>query len=152
MRIGLLSMTVILCMAGLAGAFQYSKYLTVADVEKTTGLKGVTPIPKSDEADGDLNFANKDGKTILSVTFMDTSAYKGYRSSKAGFKSAISGVGEEGFIGPAGEEPTFILVFRKAAFAVMLNTIPDGKTTRLSIEQLTALAKVIASRIVAANK
>jgi hypothetical protein len=138
---------IMLCMTSLAGAFQYAKYLTVADIEKATGLKGVRPIPQSADADGDLNFADKGGQLILSVTFLDATAYAGYKSSKAGFKSPISGVGEEGFIGPAGDEPAFILVFRKAAFAVMLNTIPDGKTTRLSMQQLTDLAKIIAARM-----
>jgi hypothetical protein len=138
---------IVLSLASLAGAFQYARFLTVADIEKVTGLKGVTPIPKSADADGDLNFGGKNGQVILSVTFLDASAYVGYKSSKEGFKSPLSGVGEEGFIGPAGDEPSFIVVFRKASYAVMLNTIPDGKTTRLSIKQLTELAKIIASRM-----
>jgi hypothetical protein len=130
-----------------AGAQQYGRFLTLADVEKVTGLKGVTPVPQNPDADGDLNFASHDGKLILSVTFLPASAYVGYKASKEGFKSAISGVGEEGFIGPAGSSPSFILVFKKGAYSVMLNTEPEGNTTRLPIEKLMELAKIIASRM-----
>jgi hypothetical protein len=146
-RLPAILLGIMLGAASLAGAFQYAKYLTVADIEKVTGLKGVTPIPKSADADGDLNFARKDGQVILSVTFLEATAYAGYRSSKQGFRSALAGVGEEGFVGPSGDEPPFIVVFRKAGFAVMLNTIPEGKTTRLTLQQLTDLAKIIASRM-----
>jgi hypothetical protein len=142
-----LLITVALGITGMGYAFQYAKFLTISDIEKVTGLKGVTPMPKSEEADGDLNFASKDGQLILSVTFLPSSAYAGYRSSKEGYKSAISGVGEEGFIGPAGSAPPFILVFKKAGYAVMLNTVSEDNTVLLPIEQLTALAKVIASRM-----
>jgi hypothetical protein len=148
MKSKVILIAVILTVAALDGyAFQYAKFITVSDIETVTGLKGVTPLPKSADADGDLNFGRKDGKLILSVTFLPVSAYAGYRSSKEGYKSAVSGVGEEAFIGPAGNAPPFLLVFRKAAYAVMLNTEPVDKSVRLSIEQLTALAKLIASRM-----
>jgi hypothetical protein len=140
-------MIILLGAAGLGHAFQYAKFLTAVDIEKVTGLQGVNPIPKSADADGDLNFARKDGKLILSVTFLPSNAYVGYKSSKEGFKSPISGVGEEAFIGPAGNTPSFILVFRKAGYAVMLNTEPEGDTVLLPIQQLTELAKIIASRM-----
>lgn len=133
---------------GLADAFQYAKFLTVADIEKVTGLKGVNQVPKSPDVDGDLNFAGQDGKLILSATFLPANSYVGFRSSQNGFKSSVSGVGEEGFIGPAGNSPSFILVFRKGAFAVMLNTELEGKTgARIPIEKLIALGKIVASRM-----
>lgn len=137
-----------LCLMALAYSYQYAKFITVQDIEKVTGLKGVTPIQKSADADGDLNFARQDGKLILSASFLPTSAYAGAKSSREGFKSAYPGIGEEAFIGPAGNSPSFILVFRKAAYTVMLNTELESETSaRLSIEQLVALAKIIASRM-----
>jgi hypothetical protein len=132
----------------LAGSFQYAKFLTVADIEKVTGLQGVNSMPKSQDADGDLNFSRQDGKLLLSATFLPANAYVGYKSSKEGFKSTVPGVGEEAFIGPAGNSPSYILVFRKGEYAVLLNTeLEKGTTTRLPIEHLIALGKIIASRM-----
>ncbi len=135
-------------LAGVAHTFQYAKFITAQDIEKVTALKGVVPIPKSADADGDLNFALSDGKLVLSATFLPASAYAGAKSSKEGFKSVYPGIGEEAFIGPTGNAPIYILVFRKAAYTVMLNTEPESETrARLTLEQLVALAKIIASRM-----
>jgi hypothetical protein len=132
----------------LAAQTQYAKYLYVADIERATGLKGVKQVPQSADADGDLNFASEDGKLILSATFVPSSAYAAAKSSKEGFKSTIKGVGEEAFVGPLGGPPLYILVFRKGAFAVILNTELEDKTrARLTIEQLTEIAKIVASRM-----
>jgi hypothetical protein len=135
-------------MIALAYSHQYAKFITVQDIEKVTGLKGVKLIEKNADADGDLNFARQDGKLLLSATFLPASAYVGARSSKDGFKSTIPGVSEEAFIGPAGNSPVFILVFRKAAYTVVLNSELENETlARLTLEQLTALAKIISSRM-----
>jgi hypothetical protein len=132
----------------LAYSYQYAKFVTIQDIEKVTGLKGVNMMAKSADADGDLNFARQDGKLILSATFLPASAYVGAKSSKAGFKSTISGIGEEAFIGPAGDSPSYMLVFHKAAYTVILNTELENETrARLTLEQLTALAKIISSRM-----
>jgi hypothetical protein len=131
-----------------AAQSQYAKYLSAADIELATGLKGVKQVPQSADADGDLNFARADGKLILSATFVPSSAYASAKSSEEGFKSTIKGVGEEAFVGPLGGPPLYILVFRKGAYAVILNTELEGTTrARLTIEQLTAIAKIIASRM-----
>ncbi len=131
-----------------AYSYQYAKFITVKDIEKVTGLKGVVPIQKSADVDGDLNFARQDGKPILSASFLPASAYAGAKSSPEGFKSLYPGIGEEAFIGPSGNSPSFILVFRKAAYTVMLNSeLENEKQARIPIEQLAALAKIIASRM-----
>ena len=132
----------------LGYSYQYARFITVSDIEKVTGLKGIATVPKTADADGDLNFAAKDGRLILSASFLPASAYVGAKSSRDGFKNVIAGVGEEAFIGPAGNSPSFILVFRKAAYTVVLNTELESDTrARVPIEQLTALAKIIASRM-----
>jgi hypothetical protein len=137
-----------LALVSLAYSHQYAKFITVQDIEKVTGLKGVNPVPKTADADGDLNFAGQDGKLLLSVSFLPASAYTGAKSSKSGFKTAVAGIGEEAFIGPAGKSPAFILVFRKAAYTVVLNSELENETrSRMPIEHLTALAKIIASRM-----
>jgi hypothetical protein len=132
----------------LAGQVQIEKYLSVSDVQKITGLSGIKQVPKSEEADGDLNFARQDGKIILAMSIYPASAYSSAKSSKTGFKSSLQGVGEEAFVGPADGPPIYILAFRKGAFTVVINTELESKTSgRLSLDQLTAIAKLVASRM-----
>ena len=135
-------------LAATTYSFQYAQFITTQDIEKVTGLKGVVPVPKSADAEGDLNFALKDGTLLISASFLPASAYVGAKSSKEGFKSVYPGIGEEAFIGPTGAGPAFILVFRKAAYTVMLNTELESETkARLTLDQLVAVAKIIASRM-----
>jgi hypothetical protein len=129
------------------GAPQYAKFITVADIERVTGLKGVNVIPKGPGSDDDLTFASQDGKVILAVTFLPASAFTSAKSSKDGMKSPLSGVGEEAFVGPT-SGPLYILVFRKAAYTVILNTELEGIThARIPIEKLTEIAKIVAARL-----
>lgn len=137
-----------LCASIADGSPQYAKYLAISDVEQVTGLKGVKLIPKNPGDDEDLTFATQDGKIVLSVMFLPANAYAGAKSSTDGVKSALKDVGEEGFVGPASGPPLYILVFRKAAYTVILNTELEGeKQVRIPIEKLTAIAKLIASRL-----
>ncbi len=130
------------------GPPQYGKYLTVSDVERVTGLQGVSLQPKRPGDDEDLTFTDRNGNVIVAATFLPANAYAGARSSTDGVKSALKDVGEAGFVGPASGPPLYILVFRKADFTVILNTELEGTTkARIPIEQLTAIAKIIASRM-----
>ena len=132
----------------VSGTPQYAKYLTVADIERVTGLKGVNLVPKTPDSDDDLTFASQDGKVILAASFLPASAFAGAKSSTAGMKSPLPGVGEEAFVGPAGGSPLYILVFRKAAYTVILNTELEGTTrARIPIEKLTEIAKIVAARL-----
>jgi hypothetical protein len=146
-------LAVLLLLAGLNSALpasqgQLDKYLSVADVQKISGLSGIRQVPRSEEADGDLNYARPDGKIILSVSFYPSSAYASAKSSRTGFKSNVQGVGEEAFSGPRDGPPLYILAFRKGAHTVILNTELESPTSsRLSMEQLTAIAKLMASRM-----
>ena len=146
-------LTAALLLAGLGTALlaesgPFDKFLTIDDVQKITGLKGVKQIQKGSDPEADLKFTRQDGVVILSATFLPTSAYAGAKSSATGFKSLIPGVGEEAFVGPASGPPLYILVFRKGAYTVMLNTELEGqKSTRLAIDQVVAIAKIIASRM-----
>jgi len=134
--------------AEVSGQGQYAKYLSVADVQKVAGIAGVKMAPKTEEADGDLNFAREDGKVILSASFYPASAFAGARSSKSGFKSMLKGVGEEAFVGPVEGPTLYILAFRKGNHTVVINTeLEDKGTPRLSLDQLTAIARLIASRM-----
>jgi len=143
----------LLLLAGLssglpAGQGQWDKYLSIADVQKLTGLSGIRQVPRGEEADGDLNYARSDGKIILSISFYPSSAYASAKSSKTGFKASVQGIGEEAFWGPKDGPPLYILAFRKGAYAVILNTeLESQASSRLSSEQLAAIAKLLASRM-----
>jgi len=132
----------------VSGAPQFAKFLTITDIERVTGLKGVKMVPKGPDADDDLTFASQDGKVILAVTFLPASAFAGAKSSKAGMKSPLSGVGEEAFVGPTSGPPLYILVFRKAAYTVIMNTeVEENNHARIPIEKMTEIAKIVASRL-----
>jgi len=125
-------------------------YITVQDIEKVTGLKGahLVPYDASKGAGGEFNFANKNGDLILMVQKMaGRKMYESNKSQKSNVKELVPGLGDEAFIGPPGNGPYFLFC-RKGDTSVGLATYPgiDGKT-RLTIKQLIALGKVIASRI-----
>jgi len=127
---------------------QFFKFLGIADVQKITGLQEIKLVPRTEDADGDLNFARADGQILLSLSFYPASAFASARSSKSGFKSAVQGVGEDAFVGPASGPPLFILAFRKGNYTVVLNTELDAKSKPLlTMEQITAIGKLIASRM-----
>jgi len=62
--------------AALAAQGPYDKLLTIADVEKVTGLSGVKTVPNGSQtgAGGMLNFVNASGKLVLAVNFTFTVA------------------------------------------------------------------------------
>jgi len=132
----------------LAQSDQYNKYLGANDVQKVTGSAGIKLVPKSPDAEGDLNFAGKDGQLLLSASFYPAGSYASARSSKEGFKAIVSGVGEAAFVGPATGPSLFILAFRKGLYTVVLNTELDAKSApRLPMEQIIAIAKIMAARM-----
>ena len=128
-------------------------YLTVADVEKVTGLTGIKILPKNPSigAGGDLNFATTDNQLVVMSMFLNASFYEQFMKQPGYFKEAVSGVGEEAFSGPV-NNPQYVLIFRKGAHCVSLSSFfklgsPDKSTTMLTMSQLIKLAKIIASRI-----
>jgi len=123
--------------------------LTVADVEKVTGWTGLKFMPKAPEkgAGGELNFANADGRVALTVFVQPESMYAVWKKKFPG--KAVSGLGDEAFaMGEKGFPP--FIVFRKGKMAVWLQTLlfkAKDKYIMLDMEQISALAKVAASRL-----
>lgn len=150
-RVFILAAAIVLAGLGTMSAAQsdqFFKFLGIADVQKITGVQEIKLVPRTEDADGDLNFARADGQVLLSVSFYPAGAYASARSSQSGFKSAVKGVGEDAFVGPAAGPPLFILAFRKGNYTVVLNTELDAKSKPvLTIEQITAIGKLIASRM-----
>jgi hypothetical protein len=128
----------------------YDKYLTAADVEKVTGMKGVKAIARGSvsAAGGDLNFADAAGELILMVQFTDAKKFAGFKTKYA--SSAVPGVGDQAVQGAVMPGmPDNLLAFTKGAQCVVLTAFADFTTNRvyLKIDQLSALGKLIASRI-----
>ena len=136
-------------------ADKYEKYLTTADSTQVTGFKGVELSESTQSSStGHLYFSNKEGKQILKVKFYRASLYKKDEATKQGLvKGEVKGIGEDAYYGPNADMP-YILSFKKGEFYVELSTIfnkdnvKDGKLQLfLTMEQLKALGKTIASRI-----
>ncbi len=128
----------------------YEKYLTGADVEKIAGMKGIKLIPRGAvaAAAGDLNFADASGELILMVQFADAKNFGGFKNRYA--KGAVSGVGSEAVQGAAMPGlPDNLLAFTKGSRCVVLTSFGDfiKKKVYLTVDQLTALGKLIASRL-----
>ncbi len=128
----------------------YEKYLPVADVERITGQKGVRLIARGSAAGagGDLNFANDAGELVLMVQFADAKNFAGFKNQYG--KAAVSGVGDQAIQGGSMPGmPDNLLAFTKGSRCVVLTAFGDFVTKKvyLTIDQLTSLGKVIASRL-----
>jgi hypothetical protein len=135
--------------------------LTVADVEKITGLSGVHVVaPGSQPGAGPgLDFAGPDNKLILMVNFGTDALYRRAREQKEMsvgstkvpmvlYHASVAGIGDEAFDSPPGPMQ-YVIYLRKGAKAASVTTYFDasGKKTRLSMEQLTTIAKTVADRL-----
>ncbi len=128
----------------------YDKYLTAADVERATGMKGVALIPRGSAAGagGDLNFADGAGELVLMVQFASAKDFASFKNQYG--KSAVSGVGDQAVEGGSMPGmPDNLLAFTKGAHCVVLTAFGDfvNKRVYLTPDQLIALGKVIAARL-----
>lgn len=142
-----------LCSGLVLAAFAQNpneKYLTGADIEKVTGMKGVKLIPRGSAAGaaGDLNFADASGELVLMVQLADAKNYDGIQKKYP--KGAVSGVGDQatrGAMMPGMSDN--LLAFTKGGHCVILTAFGDFIKNKLylQIDQLIALGKLIASRL-----
>ncbi len=128
----------------------YDEYLSAGDVERAGGMKGVRAIPRGSVAGagGDLNFADDSGDLILMVQFADAKNFAGLKAKYA--KGAVAGVGDQAIEGGSMPGmPDNLVAFTKGTHCVVLTAFGDfvAKKVYLTVDQLTALAKVIAARL-----
>lgn len=128
----------------------YEKYLTGADFEKFAGMKGIKLIPRGSlaGAGGDLNFADASGELILMVQFTDAKNFAGFKSKYV--NGAVTGVGAEAVQGAVMPGmPDNLLAFTKGTHCIVLTSFGDfiKKKVYLTVDQLAALGKLIASRL-----
>ena len=126
------------------------KLLTAADVERVTGMKGIKLVPRGSVAgaSGDLNFTDSSGELILMVQFAEARNYAGFKAKYA--KGAAVGIGDEAAMGamiPGMSDN--LLAFKKGTRCVILTAFADfvKQKVYLTADQLTALGKLIASRL-----
>ena len=134
-----------------AYAGDFGKYLSVADVEKVSGLTGVkvAPMAYANPNEGHLFVSDAKGKTILDVFFESADQFSARKRTAVGVKDLV-GVGDLAFISTTSLGP-FEVVFKKGPMCVHLLAVHatdlNGKPGRLPVEQVTSLAKLVASRI-----
>jgi hypothetical protein len=132
----------------------FEKILTIAEVEKISGYKGVQFLSKNlaEFLGGDMNFMFmvKEKKQILfAVNFESLDKYAVLKQNY--FKTKLKGIGEEAF---SGKNTTIKasdrVVFRKGIYSVNILCGKDwdaGGKPWLTVEQMSAIAKIIASKI-----
>jgi hypothetical protein len=131
----------------------YGTYLTVADVEQVTGLRGLKQVQFNPLhfLGSDLNFVASDGSKILSIEFSNARHYNTYKLFvPKNMKILLQGIGEEAFVGPDLEnQMPYLLVFRQGDYAISLTTATTGDAQKnmLSIEQLISIGKIISTRL-----
>jgi hypothetical protein len=86
---------VMLAITACFGADPYSKYLTVADVEKATGFKNLTVK----NVTINLEFYTSDGIKFLEAKFDDASLYDNEVTKNQKYYESVPGIGEKAGIG-----------------------------------------------------
>lgn len=126
--------------AGAAGL--YAQYLSVADVEKATGMKGLTMKEKP----ATLEFYSAGGTKILEAVFNGPNFYNTEVGTNSKNFESVAGVGEKAALGVP--NMPFHLVFVKGKYCVVLQTLPgrDGKLP-VAKDQLIAIGKIMAGRL-----
>ncbi len=141
---------VLIMMAGVgfvadAQSGTIQKYLTPEDIQGATSIIGVKLSQSTDRV---MHFVNREGKPILVAKFLKAKIFKKSEAAGLGLvKGDVAGIGEDAYYGPKVDVP-YILTFKKGDYCVELSTVYDQQLKlRLSMDQLKALGKIIASRI-----
>ncbi|MFZ6756079.1 hypothetical protein ACO0K9_02575 [Undibacterium sp. Ji50W] len=139
-----------LLLAALSCSAVASDLLSVADIEKTTGLSGVQSVPKDPVkgAGGELNFANAEKKLVAIVMIQDASMFDFWNKQYGKLGTSVSGLGSDAFQTKPGSAIPYV-VFKKSGKAVWIQSMGWDKAGKANLndEQLLGLAKLAASRL-----
>lgn len=125
--------------------------LTVADVEKGSGLSGVKQVAPGSMtgAGGDLNFVGPDGQLILMVKFATASLYDATKKNQTVFHAVVPDIGDEAFDAPPGAMQ-YVLYVKKGTKAVSVTSFISTSrpyAPKLTLDQLKAIARVVLTRV-----
>lgn len=149
----------VLALTEIVSAQTADPRLTVADVEKILGMKGVHLVaPGSQPGAGPgLDFAGPDNKLILMVNLGPAALYRRAREQKEMdiggqkvpmvlYHATVPGIGDEAFDAPPGNMQ-YVIYLRKGTQGASVSTYLSGGKPILSMPQLKAVAKVVADRL-----
>jgi len=120
-----------------------NNYLTVADVEKVTGING---LRVTETATGGLIFETGFlGTRIIEVLFGSPGLWKNEVIKNWSLYEPIPGIGDKAAV----REPhtAFRLIFAKGSHVVMVEAVPKDGKVPLSRDQLIKISKIIDSRL-----
>ena len=129
-----------------------SDYLTVADVEKVSGVQGIQLVDydPSIGAGGDINFALSDKTMFLLAQIQPESLFEQWREQENFFHEPIPSLGDEAYSGPGLFEYQYIVYCLKKPYAIAVSSFfddsGDGKPY-FTQEQLIELVEIILSRM-----
>jgi hypothetical protein len=135
-----------------ASSSDASDLLTIADVEKVSGLTGVKTVENQSMpgAGGDINFVNADGNLILIASFYDGANFDALKSTP-NYREPLSGLGDAAFVGPSKDitATLYEVGFKKGDHTALLVTFFKSMTqdTVLTMDQLKELAGIVESRL-----
>jgi hypothetical protein len=155
-RLGVITIVVVGVLSARLAAQASDPRLTVADVEKATGLKGLQLVAPGSVtgAGAGLNFATADKHMVLMVNFGPAALYQRAKAQKeyAGvpmplFHADVPGIGDEAFDSPPGPLQ-YVLYVRKGAGAASFTAYYVSATkATLTMDQLKAIAKIAVGRM-----
>ena len=137
---------------------KFDNIINTADVEKATGLKGLKQVPRQKAVDGitenkfltgDINIVRADNLPVITVQFRPSFAFDQFKDDSGFIKAKVPGIGDEAYTGPSFDPQTSVNFVKSGYFvAVATNIDPkDRKKAVLPIDQVIAVAKIIAARI-----
>jgi hypothetical protein len=135
-----------------ASSSDASDLLTIADVEKVSGLTGIKTVERASipGAGGDVNFVTADGKLVLIATFVDGAGFDAWKDTP-NYREPLSGLGDAAFVGPAKDitETLYEVGLKKGDHGALLVTFFKtlGKETVLTMDQVKELAGIVESRL-----
>lgn len=139
--------------SGVATNTPKEQLLTIADVEKVSGLAGLKTVPYDPAigAGGSVNVADESGQLVVMLVVEGPETWDAWLTDGFTVSEPVTPpVGDESFVGPNPDTSsvTYIFGFRKGDAAVALSTFFDANgETVLSVEQLRELAEIVDSRL-----
>jgi len=124
-------------------------FLTIADIEKVSGVSGIKLVDKGSlpGAGGSLNFALND-KMYAMFVIADMNVYDQWKNGEKYIHEKLSGIGDEAYSAPEGPVQ-FIVFFRDGSNVASVSSFVNFDTgdPYLNMKQLSELAKIAVGRM-----